>query len=278
MKLFISILIFFFVNTLFLFAQKPEIPSTYSNIHYDEHGLLYYQRNNESKRLYADTNQAKYSVQLMLGKASGSRHGIILDFDTLKGSVTFGLIPYSTRIKLPTTVYRKKVPIKNGKAELIIDSNLKDSYEMARFKENGQLAIGYRVQDQGGSILYDGVISVVDSGPFKVVPTIYNGPYLANITHNSAIIWFETHMPVKAKIYISKKPFGEKIKGIQNGADQEEVLHHEIKIDGLAPGTIYYYRVYYGNLFQNYYFKTAPTPGSRKPFVFAFTSDCLVRK
>jgi phosphodiesterase/alkaline phosphatase D-like protein len=78
------------------------------------------------------------------------------------------------------------------------------------------------------------------------------------------VIWFETQLPVKAVVVIDGKRF----------EDKSEVWHHEITVTGLKANTDYKYTVQYGSQSQCYAFKTAPIPGSRKPFVFAFTSDC----
>jgi len=49
--------------------------------------------------------------------------------------------------------------------------------------------------------------------------------------------------------------------------------HHEIKISDLQPASTYTYLIDYKSSTQKYSFKTAPKLGSRKPFVFAYTSD-----
>ncbi len=48
---------------------------------------------------------------------------------------------------------------------------------------------------------------------------------------------------------------------------------HEIKIEGLEPATDYSYIIYYGDNTQEYSFRTAPEPGSRTSFTFAYASD-----
>lgn len=256
-----------FSFTLLLFiqvsvqAQQPEIPGSYSNIKYDENKRLYFEKNGQ--KIYADTTGAKYSINQLLGNPKGTQDGVEFNFGNLKGTITYGFVPY-TNTAHPTTVFRLNAKLQNGQAAINVKRILTESYGIAGVEENAQLAIGYRLQDEKGAIIYDGVLSVTGRGPFTVVPTIYNGPYVNNISENSAVIWFETQLPIKAAVVIDGKRF----------EDKEEVLHHEITLNGLKAGTDYKYTVRYGSQSQSYSFKTAPLPGSREPFVFAFTSDC----
>ncbi|MEM9858118.1 MAG: metallophosphoesterase family protein, partial [Bacteroidota bacterium] len=121
----------------------------------------------------------------------------------------------------------------------------------------------YRVMDTNGQVLFDGEVSGSGTGPFTVVPTLYEGPFVNCVDPKQAIISFETSSPVTAYVEVNGKKY----------SDKEAHQHHEIKIDGLAPDTKYDYKVTYGDFSQSYHFSTAPEKGSRKPFVFAYTSD-----
>ncbi len=186
----------YFVFTFLLFytttslAQQVKIPSSYSNIHYDENGRLYFEKGSE--RFYADTASSIYSIKNFLGNATGTDEGVILDFGGFKGSITYGLIPYG-KAPHPLPVFRFTIALQSGKASINIKTTFRDPYDMVGWQKNGQLSIGYRLQDEKGSILFDGVISVTGKGPFTPAPTIYEGPYVNNITDNNALIWFETH-------------------------------------------------------------------------------------
>ena len=260
MKMFLSLILSIIVLHVTK-AQHVPIPSSYTNIKYDESKRLYFEK--EGQKFYADTSGPEYTINQLLGNPKGTQEGVEFNFGVLKGTITYGFVPYTTSI-LPTTVFRSSTALQNGKAAIDVNKILKDSYGMAGIEEKAQLAIGYRLQNEKGTILYDGVLSITGRGPFTVVPTIYNGPYVNNISDNSAVIWFETQLPVKATVVVGGKKFG----------DNEEVLHHEITLSGLKANTDYKYTVQYGSQSQGYSFKTAPLPGSRKPFVFAFTSDC----
>ena len=130
-------------------------------------------------------------------------------------------------------------------------------------RKNKKLTIGYRLIDEKGAIIFDGTVSLTGSGPFKVVPTIYEGPFVSNVTENSAVIWFNTTSSVKASVEVN----GQVI------SDSRKRRHHELHITNLNPETKYEYTVHYGDLTQKYHFTTALKKGSKKSFVFGYTSD-----
>lgn len=248
------------ISILSVFAQNFRIPASYSDLHYDETGRLFFQKGSE--RFYSDTSGARYSLEQMLGNPQGNDYGISLDFGDLKGSLVYGLIPYG-QAPHPLPVYRLTTQIQNGKASINIKHDFRDPYDMVGWQKNGFLHIGYRVLNERGMILYDGVVSVKGKGPFTAVPTIYEGPYINNVTHNSIVIWFKTDRPVNASVSVNDKKY----------SDPGPSSHHEFSISNLKPGTEYSYAVTCDSLSQTYSFKTPPAPGTRKPFVFAYTSD-----
>jgi 3',5'-cyclic AMP phosphodiesterase CpdA len=242
------------------FAQQVRVPASYSNIFYDEAGKLYFQKDGE--RVYADTVSSRYKISDLNGNPKGTEDGIILDFGTFTGTISYGLIPYG-KAPHPLPVYRFTTAIKEGKVAINIGTAFRDPYDMVGWQQSGKLTIGYRLIDERGNMIYNGVVSVTGKGPFTPVPTIYEGPFINNVTDSSAVIWFETNTAVKASVKINGKNF----------SDPAEVTHHEINVNGLKAGTEYKYTVHYGELSQSYSFKTSPKPGSRKPFVFSYTSD-----
>ncbi|HEY0679638.1 MAG TPA: metallophosphoesterase family protein [Chitinophagaceae bacterium] len=241
-------------------AQLPRIPASYSNIHYSDSGRLYFQKGEE--RFYADTAKARFTLQQMHGSPEGGSDGITLNFGVIKGTLVYGLIPYG-KAPHPLPVFRLSAPLQNGKVVINLKTNFRDPYDMVGWQQSGILHLGYRLMDERGMILYDGVVSVTGKGPFTIVPAIYDGPYVSNLTHNSAVVWFKTDQAVAAGVTVNGKKYG----------SPQAATHHEITVNDLKPGTKYEYTVEYGSLSQTYSFKTAPNPGSRKPFVFAYTSD-----
>ncbi len=240
-------------------AQVNRIPASYSNIGQDQVGLYL---SKDGKKYYADSAKAQYSVPQLLGKPTGTADGIQLDFGNLMGSITYGMIPYG-QAPHPLPVFRFTKTLKEGKVDINIKENFKYPYDFVGWSEKGQFTIGYRLMDETGQVLFDGEVSGSGTGPFTIAPTLYEGPFVNCVGPNQTIISFETSSPVVANVEVNGKKYG----------DKEARQHHEIKIDGLKPGTKYNYTVTYGDFTQSYHFTTAPEKGSREPFVFAYTSD-----
>lgn len=78
-------------------------------------------------------------------------------------------------------------------------------------------------------------------------------------------IAFETNFPAVGRVTLDGRVF----------SDSGGGTTHEIQITGLTPNKVYEYTVSTagGSRAETYCFKTAPAPGSRYPFVFAYTSD-----
>lgn len=244
----------------FLSAQENRIPASYSNLHYDADGRLYFKQ--DEKKFYADITGPKYTISQLLGNPAGSENGVMLDFGDLKGSITYGLIPYG-QSPHPLPIFRSTKRLEDGKVEINIKETFNPNYDFVGWRETGKFTLGYRLIDDRGMIVFDGEVSVTGTGPFEIAPTIYEGPFVSNIETTSAVIWFETTSPIKAFVEVDGKKF----------EDKEAARHHEITITGLKADTKYDYTVHYGAFSQQYHFKTAPAPGSRKPFLFAYTSD-----
>lgn len=243
-----------------LSAQENRIPASYSNLQYDSDGRLYFKK--DEKKFYADTTGPKYTISQLLGKPAGTENGLMLDFGDLKGSVTYGLIPYG-QSPHPLPIFRSTKTLEDGKVEINIKETFNPNYDFVGWKETGKFTLGYRLIDEKGMIVFDGEVSVTGTGPFEIAPAIYEGPFVSNIESTSAVVWFETSSPIKTSVEVEGKKF----------EDKEAARHHEIAITGLKADTKYDYTVHYGAFSQQYHFKTAPAPGSRKPFLFAYTSD-----
>jgi hypothetical protein len=239
---------------------QPRIPASYSNLSYNDSGLLIMKDENNTS--IVNRNPAPYSLSDLQGKARGTSDGVEMDLGKTKGSITYGIIPYGLAPH-PLAVYRFTRPIINGKVTINILKDFSGVYDMIGWQKSGQLSFGYRIFDEKGMIIYDGVLSVTGKGPFEVAPSLYEGPYVNEISHNKAVIWCKTDKPVKASVQVGGKTY----------SDPSESTHHQWTAEGLTPGKEYSYTVSYGSFKQTYSFKTAPAPGSRKPFTFAYCSD-----
>ncbi|HAQ18899.1 MAG TPA: hypothetical protein DCR40_06640 [Prolixibacteraceae bacterium] len=245
---------------LSLNAQPHTIPGSYTNIKYDESNRLYYE--NEGQKFYADTAGPRYTIKQLLGNPEGTEDGLSFDFGDLKGTFTYGLIPYG-KAPHPLPVFRLTSPLVNGKVTANVKRDFRYPYDFVGWEENKGFTLGYRLTDEKGMIVFDGEVSVEGTGPFKVIPTIYEGPFVNNISATEAVIWFETSEPVISTLSINNKVM----------EDAAPETHHEFKVSGLTPGTKYDYTVKVASLSQTYHITTAPKAGSRKPFIFAYTSD-----
>jgi len=241
-------------------AQSPQVPAAYTNIFYDEDGRLYLQE--KKKRHYAETSPATYTLESMLGNAEGTKKGVTLDFGELEGEIIYGLIPYG-QAPHPLPVFRFNKTLKKGKVDINIADDFKDPYDFVNWKRNQYLTIGYRLLDKNGATLFDGEVSLKGKGPFSVTPSIYEGPFVSNITENGAEIWCRTTLPASASLLVDGKTY----------ENEGESTFHQWKVEGLSPNKSYAYTVDYGGLKQQYNFKTALPKGSREPFIFAYASD-----
>lgn len=238
----------------------PQVPAIYSNIHYDDSGKLYFDY--EGVKYFAEEENTKFNLQQLYGNPKGTETGVILDFGNIKGSISYGLIPYG-KVEHPLPVFRFLKPIEDGKVEINVVKDFKYPYDFVDWKINKYLTIGYRLIDESGMILYDGEVSLSGTSPFTVNSSISEGPFVSKQTSTGITIWCSTTSQVKASVIVN----GEKYE------DSEPSLYHEWEITNLSPNSEYNYQVNYGDLSQEYKFKTAPEEGSREAFVFAYTSD-----
>jgi len=242
-------------------AQK-KVPKVYSNM-----GI-------EGKKVYVERNDARvYNVDLppyhtlkeMLGSPVGTQQGIAFNFqDTLlSGTLYYGLIHYNdSRHPLPV-FFRSTAKIMGGKTHVAIQGNLSGRFDMTGWEKSGKGTIGYRVVDEFGSMIYDGRVAFSGTGPFNIDITVTEGPFVNLLTEEGATISFKTNLEVSAKVIANGQSF----------ADSKAGTNHAIQIAGLDPDTEYEYVLQTGGVEQKYSFHTAPEPGSRMPFTFAYASD-----
>jgi 3',5'-cyclic AMP phosphodiesterase CpdA len=258
MKKFAVVVLLLFVQQVF--AQQVEIPKSYSNIEYNKKGELVFNLN--GKEIPEVNCDDKRTLGRMLGNPIGTDKGIALDFDGAMetGVIYYGFIPFHD-MKYPMPVYFKKsAKIKNGKAEIDL-LKMRKKYDMISWEKNGYGTLGYRVQNEDGRLFFEGVVSFEGSGPFKIADGIIEGPSVAMTHPNSVVLRIKTNRDALVKVNVA----GRDIKS--NGQ------LHEITIDKLKPNTEYKYSVLVGQQVQNYTFKTAPKPGTRTEFSFAYASD-----
>jgi len=258
-------LILIVILTCFIYygchAQK-KIPKVYSKMGIEDK-MVYVERNNA--RVYNVDLPAYHTLTQMLGSPEGTQQGIAFDFqDTLlSGTLYYGLIHYNdSRHPLPV-YFRSTAQIEGGKANLPIIGNLSGRYDMTGWEKSGEGTIGYRVVDEYGSMIYDGRVAFKGTGPFEIGITVTEGPFVNLLTEEGATISFKTNLNVSAKVITDGRSF----------ADRKASTEHNIEITGLAPDTEYEYILQTGGIEQQYSFRTAPEPGSRTPFTFAYASD-----
>lgn len=239
-------------------AQAP-IPDVYSNLSYKK-GILHFEY--EGKQYPAIDIPARFTVPQLVGKVKGTEMGCQVDFGDFEGSIVYGMIPYG-RAPHPLPVFRFEKKLEKGKAEIDIKDDFKYPYDIVGWGKGKPFHIGYRLIDTEGMLVFDGEIGLQGKGPFKVVPAIYEGPFISKLSAREVTIWFRTTQPIKASVIV----------GGQEYSDEVATTKHEITIAGLQPGTNYSYVVQYGPSVQQYQFRTAPLPGSRAPFVFGYSSD-----
>ena len=250
-----------FLGINYCLAQT--VPASYSNLHWGKDHQLYLTANGQ--QLPAHQVQSFYTIEHLSGNPIGTETGLHFDFKApdFTGTLYYGFIHYHDS-KHPQPVYFKRAAkIRNGQADIDILNKMSGKYDMIGWQQKGYGTLGYRVADAQGHLLFEGRISFSGKGPFKVIPTITEGPFVHLLSAQSATLSFTTNQPVIAFLEVN----GKTIK------DKEPTVQHEFQLKSLKPNTKYDYTVYVGPERQQYTFHTAPQPGSRLPFVFAYASD-----
>jgi hypothetical protein len=243
-------------------AQSIKIPASHSNIKNSGGSLVVVVDGIEVPNVEFPNPIKLANVR---GKIAGTSTGLYFDFndETLEGKLVFGLIPYNDSKHPQPVYYSRSASIKGGKVAINIKQQLSGTYDMIGWGKSGKGTLGYRLINSTGKILYDGHISFKGTGPFEVDDTITEGPFINMLLSDGATISFETNTEIKTSVKANDNVFEESAAS----------THHEIKVDGLAPNTEYDYTVIYGDNSITYSFKTAPEPGSRSKFTFAYASD-----
>jgi hypothetical protein len=252
-----------FLFQVSLFSQHPAIPAVYSNLEVmDGHLSFIVQDTLQFQELIWEP---RFTLAEMIGAPKGTKEGLIFDFGPhFQGTLYYGFIPQGDS-KYPHPVYfRDPAPIDTGFAVINVAEQLSGVYDMVGWEQSGLGNIGYRVVDSTGLIVYDGVVSFYHrQDSFAIAPTIIEGPFVNKLRPYGATISFTTNGAYKAEVRIGKRHFS-------SGQPSQQ---HEIEIDGLEPDMEYAYGVFIEDTMGVYSLKTAPEPGSRKPFIFAYCSD-----
>ena len=263
-------------------GQKANIPEILSNIEADDQGLFV---QNKGKKIFEIPMPASFSQDNFTSSITGTINGIKFNYKQrgFIGLLYYGFIPLNDS-KYPQPVYFPSTePIIDGFAEIRI-KDMNGKFDMIDWTTSAKGIMGYRIMDAWNNILYDGKINFtandfletngvyktmafgqqvsVEPDPFKVEFSIIEGPFIANLTHDGTTIQMKTNFNGKVTITVNGKKFDSKNKKI-----------HEVKITGLEPDTEYDYEITYGSFSEKYSFRTAPAPGSRTAFSFAYTSD-----
>jgi len=160
-ELFFAAMTILFVSAIL--AQQPRIPASYSNLGYDPNGKLYV--GHEGKKYLAEEVSNPYTIEQFLGNPTGTESDVRLDFGDFKASKAYGLIP-NGKAPHPLPVYRKTTKIDHGKVGINIKDDFKYPYDFVDWEANGYLNIGYRLADEDGMLLFDGVVALKGEGPF----------------------------------------------------------------------------------------------------------------
>ena len=242
-------------------ASRPEIPAVLSSLSYNSEGELVLEKNGQY--LLELKKKDACSLTKMLGAPAGTETGIALDFQQpdLNGTVAFG--PCDETAEFPTVAFlAKSVKLAAGRALLDFKTAFNGPTDFFNLKERGRGLVGYRVSNAEGRVLYEGRVAFEGRGPYRVLPTIVEGPFVNEVSPSGCVLSFETQVPVATTVTVDGKTFRE----------ATAATHHEITLGGLKPATAYTYAIAYGDREARHSFQTAPAPGSRQPFTFAFAS------
>lgn len=204
----------------------------------------------------------------------------IVEFETLidtPAAVAYYGVPH-TEGKLTTPRYRKATKgthIENNetKHRIALDlSKLEDvHYDTGLIANNGGTIV-YRIEVFDPRIqtarAYDRRLRYKRDGEPKIGTytkqvTLTEGPFVDLVTHNSAVISWETDIPTKGSVLAANREF----------LSLNPSVRHEVTLTKLKPNTVYTYQVNYDIYTPQYTFKTAPDIGARTSVKFGFMSD-----
>jgi hypothetical protein len=237
------------------------IPAVLSTVSATETGQLVLTKNGQ--RLADLARKEPYTRTQMLGNPTGAEQGIMLDIGKpgFAGTVAYG--PYNDKAEYPSIAFLpRSVKMQDGKALLNIKTAVKGPNDFFKLADSGQGIIGYRIMDAEGRILFESRVAFRGKGPYEVLPSVVEGPFVNNLTPTGCVVSYETQVPIKTALTV----------GNQTVQDATPTTRHELTVNGLTPGTTYTYTITYGDRTDTYRMRTAPAAGSRKPFTFALAA------
>ncbi|MBX3042556.1 MAG: hypothetical protein KIT33_00515 [Candidatus Kapabacteria bacterium] len=256
----ISLFSFIYQN----YSQEIAIPGLYINIQFNN-GILEFVHPETNQILKSREYEPLITYNNIKNPATGTEKGFKFNFESEKinGKLYFGLYQINnSKFKYPIYL-NKSVDVISGKCDIDIISYLSGIKDIANWQKTGNGKIGYRLVNEHGRILYDGKLNFTGKGPFFVVNHITEGPFINQVTENSAVVTFRTNATLIPTIEID----GKLIKG------SVHTDNHEINITGLKPNTKYSYKIIIDDFTETYSFNTTPPKGDKSPFSFAFSSD-----
>ncbi len=245
-----------------LFAQEADIPAVYPQLSRDPQGLL--QIEIGGVRVPMRQSEPEHDLQQFRRPPVATAKGLEFDFggSTLSGTLFYGLIdPDDSRHPLPV-YFHSSEPIVGGRASIDL-GRLSGRYDMTGWEKSGHGTLGFRVVRADGMLLHDGKADFAKTADgFASVPTLVEGPFVNLLDHQGATLRFEFDRPQEAWVEIGGKRF-----------DSPSQRLHELAISGLEPDSLYEYVLHHGGFAWRFSLRTAPRPGSRAPFTFAYASD-----
>ena len=242
-------------------APGAEIPASLNHLSDDGNGRLTVQSGGHT---FTDAaTKDLYQLPAIMGELTGAETGIELDLNRpgFNGTVAYG--PLDELAEYPAVAFLPRdVRIRDGKTLLEIKKTFTRATDYFHLADRGKGILGYRLLDSTGRIIYEGRVAFEGKGPYRVVPTLTQGPMVNVMQPTGFILSYETREPIKTIVTIDDRTF----------SDDQQDTHHEITITGLKPATQYTYTIAYGDRTESHQIVTAPAEGSRQPFTFAFAS------
>lgn len=258
-----------------ILGEANEIPAVFSDIVIENGKIVLVDPENGKKYPLRD-EKPQYKLKQMEQKIKAIDNGILFDFSPLEDVVLYyGLINYNDG-QIPLPVYFKKPAKKiNNKLFIPIYPALSGKYDLSNWEATGQGTLGYRVMTKKGEIVYDGRVAFNWNGN-KITQnvTIIEGPSINILSSTGAVIRVETDQPAVVQIEINGQRYSTK----------KIATIHEISVQGLESDSHFDYQVIVdvpAKQLRNtasFSFRTAPKPGTRKPFSFAYASDSRAAK
>ncbi len=265
---------FLIILLLFGFAKATaqDVPAVHSHIGTDEKGVFF--EVEKGRKLYSVMEEG-LSFQRFERAVSGTKDGLAFDMGNgIDGTLYYGFISEQGKYHFPV-FFKHSSKIRNGKAQVDIANEMSGKYDMIGWEDDGKGNLGYRVIDDQGRMLYQGRIAFSGTGPFKCRPTIVDGPTVNTLTDTGVRIAFRSDRRVVSELMVRPRKLAADMEGgVDLVSEKEPRKRHLFELKELEPATAYRYEIRFGDAGKRTgHFTTAPEPGSRSSFTFAYASD-----